>query len=1045
MLDGNALDALDIDWVRRNITLVEQTSVLFDGTIFRNISYGRPDFDTVTLVDVQAAAQFALLTETVNDMPDGWETAVGAKGTAMSGGQRQRVALARARLRDAPVLILDESTSALDYINRTLVMDAIRAWRRGRTTIIITHDISQIQRDDYVYILESGKVVQDGYRKAIEKVKGSPFERFLAMTEEISVEMEAANSSSAAAAQMSPADDDDTSSSIYSTDSEEKENGVQDPLQKYLDTDIVGAPRFVPSMFVDQRVEPGNRHSMILPAAMGGHFFRVLPPPSATGAFSPALPSAMSPPQSMYIGFDDGGAGRRGSRSSKFYGYEGVFSNTHRKSISTRDYEIGLGIASSGESARRSRRRSEVIPLRERRYTGTTNSTPGVLEEEKDGPKASGKQSPLARLLSKLPIIGDKKEQPEKDDHTLLTFREILSDVWPRLTWRQRLLLVIGFGACVVHAISTPVFAYIFNKLLTTFYMRGPERRQRALVYSVSILGISVVDATANYLSHLLLEYVAQMWVHAVRQEAMARVLAQPREFFDAPENGVETLCESLDYYAEEMRNLVGRFTGAVLMAVLMMATAVVWSLASSWKLTLVGLSFAPVFYAITVAFNRVGGRQESLLNVADDAATGVLGETVVNIRTVRGLTLEAPQHRKYLAATRAIFTRGTKRALYCGLFFGLTDSVIFFATALLFYYGAVLVAAASSSTPQVLQVFTQLTISMTNVNVIIAMIPQAGSSRATATRLLRLATLPTTTHESTGTTRLPRVGDIAFHALSFAYPSRPTAPVITNLTTTIRAGTSVALVGPSGSGKSTLAALLLNLYPPPQPGMLTLSARDIHHLHTPTLRTRIALVSQSPTLFPASVHDNIAYGLRAPVPPAVVRAAARAAGIDDFILSLPHGFATLIGDGGGGSGLSGGQAQRIAIARALARRPDVLVLDEATSALDMESAGVVRESVRRLVREGGLTVVIITHAREMMEVAERVVVLEGGRVVEEGGFGELRGRRGGRFARLLGEGDGSEEVVEGVVEGKERRRRGRGSGRGVEGVEEYRRRSRAW
>ncbi|KAL1634321.1 ATP-dependent permease [Neofusicoccum ribis] len=1051
-LDGNALESLDINWLRRNITLIEQSSTLFEGTIFRNISYGHPDFDSVTLDDVKVAAEFALLTETINNMPDTWDTEVGAKGASMSGGQRQRVALARARLRDTHVLILDESTSALDYINRTLIMEAIRKWRRGRTTIIITHDISQIGQEDYVYILEQGRVVQDGYRRSMEKVKNSPFQKFLAIEEEGWVEEVEADPPAASAVEDEDLYRWQRASSRYSTDSSDDEDSVQDPLHNYLENDVVGAPRYVPSMFVEHRVEPSNRNSMILPPAMGGQFWRVLPPASA---LSPPTPSdaANSPRQSIYPGSGDVGLGS-GKRVSK-YDYDHILSDGHRDSMSTRDYEIGLGVMSSGDSVRRSKtgQRSSAIPLRERRgaRTTVTPATPFLSsadEQETETPRPPGQPSPHRRLLSHLPIIGSRLAGPaRKSDHTLLTYRQILSDVWPRLTWRQRLLLALGFSACVTHAVSTPVFAFVFNKLLTTFYLRGPDRARRALVYSLAILGMAGVDATANYLAHFVLEYCAQMWAHGARRAAMRAILAQPRAFFDAPAHGVESLGESLDYYAEEMRNLVGRFAGAVLMAVLMMATAVVWSVVAAWKLSLVGLGVAPLFYAVTVAFNRVSGRQESLLNAADDAATRVLGETLVNIKAVRGLALEAALRCKHLAATRAVFARGTRRALLCGLFFGLTDSLIFFATALLFYYGAVLVAAGEFSTERVLQVFTELTMSMTNVNAIVAMIPQMGSSRDTATRLLRLANLPLlASHEARGTTRVPVVGDIVLHDLSFAYPSRPHAPVLHHVSTAIRAGTSVALVGASGSGKSTVAALLLKLYPPPDgdgQAAITLSGRDIRHLHTRTLRSRIALVGQQPTIFPASVADNIAYGLDAGLP--AIRAAAAAAGIDDFVASLPDGYDTLVGDGGG-VGLSGGQAQRIAIARALARRPDVLVLDEATSALDVENARLVRETIQRLMRgtreereaesvsgsggsKGrvgvGMTVVIITHARAMMEMADRVVMLDQGRVVEEGTFAELSRRKGGEFARLLRGGlEDDDGLPSEVVEKEERMKR---------------------
>jgi len=159
-LDNIPLLDLDCHWVRMNVTLVEQQSVLFGGSIYENIAMGKENLRTVSIDDVRQAAEFALLQQTIIDLPSGLNTRVGARGNDLSGGQRQRMALARARLRDTPVLILDESTSALDHISRALMMSAIRHWRRGKTTIIVSHDISQIENEDFVYVLEGGRVGQ---------------------------------------------------------------------------------------------------------------------------------------------------------------------------------------------------------------------------------------------------------------------------------------------------------------------------------------------------------------------------------------------------------------------------------------------------------------------------------------------------------------------------------------------------------------------------------------------------------------------------------------------------------------------------------------------------------------------------------------------------------------------------------------------------------------------------------------------------------------------------------------------------------------------
>lgn len=202
--------------------------------------------------------------------------------------------------------------------------------------------------------------------------------------------------------------------------------------------------------------------------------------------------------------------------------------------------------------------------------------------------------------------------------------------------------------------------------------------------------------------------------------------------------------------------------------------------------------------------------------------------------------------------------------------------------------------------------------------------------------------------------------------------------------------------MGLSGSGKSTIAALLLALEETPASDSvpaISLGGVDIRDLHTPTLRSVVAIVSQQPTIFPGTIESNISYGLEGPLrDPRNVRDAAKAVGIDEFVSSLPQGYSTVIGDGG--VGLSGGQAQRVVIARALVRRPRILILDEATSALDPASAEIIRHTAQKLVAsQVGLTVVIITHANEMMAIADNVVVLEQGRVVDSGPYKTLAKR----------------------------------------------------
>ena len=211
--------------------------------------------------------------------------------------------------------------------------------------------------------------------------------------------------------------------------------------------------------------------------------------------------------------------------------------------------------------------------------------------------------------------------------------------------------------------------------------------------------------------------------------------------------------------------------------------------------------------------------------------------------------------------------------------------------------------------------------------------------------------------------------------------------------------GETIAIVGSSGSGKSTIANLIQRFYNPSNPhrGRITIDGADIKAIDVAFLRSKMAVVSQTPYLFDLTIRENITYGLSPGrfdlLLDEQIEKAARMAGIHDFISSLIRGYDTPLGDCG--STLSGGQAQRIALARALVRNPEILLLDECTSGLDPESSLAVQKSVSELVKEGGRTTIIITHKEDMMKIADRVVVMKSGEIVEVGTCDELIARRG--------------------------------------------------
>jgi ATP-binding cassette, subfamily B, bacterial HlyB/CyaB len=238
-----------------------------------------------------------------------------------------------------------------------------------------------------------------------------------------------------------------------------------------------------------------------------------------------------------------------------------------------------------------------------------------------------------------------------------------------------------------------------------------------------------------------------------------------------------------------------------------------------------------------------------------------------------------------------------------------------------------------------------------------------------------------------------PIRGDVSFEHVCFRY--RIDGPqVLHDVSLTIPAGQVVGIVGPSGSGKSTLAKLINRLYVP-ESGRVLVDGVDLAMVDTAWLRRQVGDVLQEDVLFNRSVHDNIALADPAMPMPKII-AAAKLAGAHEFILELPEGYDSLVGERGGT--LSGGQRQRIAIARALVTDPRILIFDEATSALDYESERIIQDNMRQIAK--GRTVVIIAHRLSTVRLADRIVTIERGRIVEDGTHDELI-RRGGRYAAL--------------------------------------------
>lgn len=1007
LIDGQPIETLDDTWIRENVTLIQQSSILFNDTFFMNVAFGSRDPSSVTREEVRAACETVLLQSTVANLPDRLDTIVGIGGHNLSGGQRQRLALARARLRDPPVLILDEVTSGLDPTSRVLILEAIRLWRAGKTTVIITHDVSQILNEDYVYVLDQSYLVQQGLRRDLVKDQDGIFASLVSLTEVgptggLSATLDSAGSNGDAFSSLE---------SLAKTQLAEPSRLSRALLQTQIpgSTGNRGLFRLSLGANVERSTVMRTRELWDAPPKLAESWYG-----RASYPYSSPEPAIRPRP------FDEP---RRHRRDTDNFGYPPP---RMRKSSLDMVQESGEMTKSRRPLIKtpRAAQRSEWQPSK-----GAGSAASGLIAPCEE---THGAREQRRRHAAKPVPVGVGQD---------LSLAKILATVWPVLDKGNRIRITLGVFACVVAAICNPAFSYVFAQLIAAFWAPPAEMRGAGRTWAVRLTIVGAVDGCATFTAFYLMQYAGQAWVTSLRVEALKRILSQPKHWFDRPAHSPDRIVEVLDRNAEEMRNLVGRFVPIILIVVTMMISGLTWALVISWKLTLVTLASAPAVYAATQAIASVSGKWEARCNAMAETAGSVVVETFLNIRVVRALTLEHHFISKHDQSIQSTFQVGMERGLWTGLFYGFNQGMPDWLTALVFWYATVLLTSpgATISASEIIQVINLLLFSIGTATSMLDSIPQIAQAKATSIQVLYYATLSySNSHEGRGEKRVPTPFPIEMTALQFAYPAARGSRegpnrVLRNVNLRIDRGDCVGIVGASGCGKSTIANLLLRLYEPSvdfslgedhalhrhdtrrpdrQPAALSYAHVRASDVSTSILRTQMGYVPQHPFLFPATIRENIVYGLHIDSPfreLSSVVAAAKMARIHDFVVSLPEGYATLVGEGG--LGLSGGQAQRVNIARALIREPKLLVMDEPTSALDAGGAEGVRKAIQGLMEQSrrarggeGLTVVAITHAKEMMRIVNRIVVMDEGFVAEEGEFEELLAKRG-KFAELLGGG----------------------------------------
>jgi subfamily B ATP-binding cassette protein MsbA len=391
----------------------------------------------------------------------------------------------------------------------------------------------------------------------------------------------------------------------------------------------------------------------------------------------------------------------------------------------------------------------------------------------------------------------------------------------------------------------------------------------------------------------------------------------------------------------------------------------------------------------------RLRGRMRHLLDDRGDL-TSLMEETVSGVRLVKAYGAEPYERGRFRIAADG-YARGVIRWQKLALISQpISESFGALVTVVLLYVGARMATGGAATLPPenfIAFLFVALRL-MTPLKFLSNFPAQLQTALAAGERVLETLNEPPLEARADGAAQAPPFARaVEFQGVAFHYDGGPR--VLDGVSLTARKGEIVALVGSSGAGKSTLVDLIPRFYDPVE-GAVLLDGQDVRAFTLASLRSQMGIVSQETVLFNDSVRANIAYGALDRYAAADIEAAARAANAHQFIMKLPSGYDTLLGERG--TRLSGGERQRLAIARALLRDPPILILDEATSALDTESERLVQEAIDRLLE--GRTVFVIAHRLSTVQHASQILVLDQGRIVERGRHDELLAASG-RYRRL--------------------------------------------
>eukprot|EP00808_Paulinella_micropora_P014339 g50286.t1 len=599
----------------------------------------------------------------------------------------------------------------------------------------------------------------------------------------------------------------------------------------------------------------------------------------------------------------------------------------------------------------------------------------------------------------------DEKARMAKEDAKKEAARskKNVARIWGMYETRDKPYFFLGtIGALLVGG-ANPAIGIVFVKALFLFYGDDPdEMMKEAIKWSMIMLAISlgqVVGDTARYWGFAVPGEKLTVKLRRMYYDAIVR---QEIGWHDMPENSSGLLCASLASEVNTIQALTGEGLGRNVLMICTLVCAVTFAVIwGYWKIFLVALGAVPIMMSgmmIELAMMAGGPKGGDPAESLGPEAGKIVGEVVTSIRTIMSFTMEQRFTDQFFQVTDDAVRGSVCSTAAKGFFSGYAQGAMFAAFGMLYWYGGKQIANGNAN-------FETMFVPIFCMFMLGAGMGQAANgatdaAKATkaAKRVFELIDRQSKIDYSSEEGKKPEKcqGTLVFENVEFAYPSRPENPVAQGYNLSIKAGQTVALVGASGSGKSTAIQLVERFYDPDS-GRVTLDGVDLRDVNVKWLRQHIGLVGQEPVLFSGTIADNIASGKPGSTREEVIEAA-KMSNAHNFIMEFPNGYDTDVGEKGGQ--LSGGQKQRVAIARAMIKNPKILLLDEATSALDTESERIVQAALDAVLHTSKRTTIVIAHRLSTIRDADKICVVDQGRIVEAGTYSELMAQKG-HFYRL--------------------------------------------